>query len=331
MQLVKVSQPSLRQLGLHRGNRFEGASCLLPPLLFPFANVICCLALITNIMASIVNRPLAIFRKSDSPKPLHSRWGDTSISAPTDGSWNQYDNPHQPAPQRGIYGPGFVPDCPPTHRLPKPPSQRLPNEENRTSTSSTSVSRRNSLSLGALRPDRLSVRSTSRPKHARGENLAARDKQQPGPTKTGFAYKPIHHDYPSEINENVHAHRYRYIPTSGRYLEDIPGTSSRSRSTSSRGSSRTRHDLFSEPHESRGRSRESWVPASPRPGSYQGDDRRSLRSSLGSSSDGSGSQSSSGKQPKRSASPFVTTDRKRSSFAKPMTLAMVPDPDELYE
>lgn len=273
-------------------------------------------------MASIVNRPLAIFRKPDSSKPLHSRWGDTSISAPMDGSWNQYDNPHHPAPQRDIYGPGFVPDCPPTHRTPNPPSQRVPNEENRTSTRSASVSRRNSISLGALRPGRLSVRSTSRPKHARGEDPAARDNQQSGQKKAGFAYKPIHQDYPAEINENAHAPRYRYIPTSGRYLEDIPGRVSRSQSTSSRRSSRS--DSFSEP-----RGRESSVPASHRPD--QEDNCRSLRSSLGNTSDGFSSPSSSGKQSKRRASRFVTTDRKRSSFMKPMILAMVPDPDELYE
>lgn len=284
-------------------------------------------------MANIVNRPLAIFRRPESPKPLHSRWGDTAISVPTDGSWNQYDNPHRPAPQRQVYGPGFVPDCSPSDRTTKPFSHEDADKENKnTSASSSNRSHRNSLSLSALRPGRLSVRLASRPKHLRGESTSERDSQHSEQKKAEFAYKPIHQDYLAEVTENAHTARYRYIPTNGRYLEDIKGTVPRSQSANSFRSSRSRRDSFSESYDGRDARRDSYVPYSARTSSYQEDDRRSLRSSVGDASDGSESRFSGyGLPARRRASNFVARDKKRSSSLKPMTLTMVPDPDELYE
>lgn len=281
-------------------------------------------------MANIVNRPRAIFRRPDSPKPLHSRWGDTAISVPTNGSWNQYDNPHRPAPQRQVYGPGFVPDGPPPDRRTKPLRHEGQDQENKsTSTNWTNRSHRDSSSLGSWRPRRLSVRLVSRPKHLREYTTTERD-SRPEEKRTEFAYKPVHQDYPAEVTENAHKARYRYIPTDGRYLEDIKGTVPPSQAASSHRSSRARRDSFSESHEGRNVSRDSHVPSSARPGSYQEDDRQSERSSVGSSSDSSGSRLSGCGLPRRKASPFVARDRRRSS-SKSMTLAMVPDPDELYE
>lgn len=282
-------------------------------------------------MANIVNRPLAIFRRPDSPKPLHSRWGDTAISVPTNGSWNQYDNPHRPAPQRQVYGPGFVPDCPPSDRRTKPLRHKGQDQESKsTSTNSANKSHRNSSSLGSLRPGRLSVRLASRPKQSREYTTAERDSRQTEERVTEFAYKPIHQDYPAEVTENAHKARYRYIPTDGRYLEDIKGTVPPSQSARSHRSSSTRRDSFSESYDGRDVTRDSHAPPSARPGSYQEDDCRSVKSSMGSSSDGSGSRLSGCGLPRRKASPFVARDRRRSSL-KSLTLAMVPDPDELYE
>jgi hypothetical protein len=68
-----------------------------------------------------------------------------------------------------------------------------------------------------------------------------------------------------------------------------------------------------------------------RGGAYVEDDRRSLRSSLGDSSDSSSSRRNVGLPPRRNTSPFVAADRRRASSVKPMIVAMVPDPDELYE
>lgn len=302
-------------------------------------------------MAGIVNKPLTIFRRPESPKPLHARWGDVAISVPTDGSWNQYENPHRPPPERESYGPGFVPDCSPSDRVQDtlgsnatrervPRSRDLEDDNKSPSTdraSVASVSRRNSLSLGGLRPTRLSVRLASRPKHLRGEPSLERASHYAGHKKPEFAYKPIHQDYPAEISEKTErsTHRYRYIPTNGRYLEDIPSPRSpRSQSATSFRGSHARRDSFTEAIETKDRERgREQAGLNSRQSYYQEDDRQSVRSSIVDSSDnsGSGSRLSFGLPPRRRSSPFVATDRKRSSSLKPMTLAMVPDPEELYE
>lgn len=292
-----------------------------------------------------------MFRRSDSPKPLHARWGDVAISVPTDGSWNQYENPHRPPPERQPYGPGFVPDSLLSDRLHDTLGSNAtresmlrsgdPDEDNKsTSTgkaSVASVSRRNSLSLGGLRSTRLSIRLASRPKHLRGESPLERASHYGEQKKPEFAYKPIHQDYTAEISEKGErpAHRYRYIPTNGRYLEDIPSPRSpRSQSATAFRGSHTRRDSFSESLEiqEQERGREQ-ARLSSRQSYYPDDDRQSVRSSIASSSDssGSGSRLSFGMPPRRRASPFVAADPKRSSLLKPMTLVMVPDPEELYE
>ena len=289
-------------------------------------------------MAGIANRPLSIFRRPESPKPLHSRWGDVAISVPTDGSWNQYDNPHR-IPRRPSYGPGFVPDCSPSekklHQVNEEENDEADDDNQSTSTAS-SISRRNSLSLGDLggiRAGRISIRLASRPKHLRGETLMERDSQI-DQRRPEFEYKPIQNDYVTGVSESSSQRtpRYHYIPASGSYLEDIPGASPRSQSARSCRSSRTRRDSFSKSREDRdhGRDRHSRVQAPSRASSHQEDDRQSLRSSLGDSSDGAGSRLSSfGLPPRRRISPFVAADR-RSSSLKPMTLAMVPDSEDLY-
>ncbi|KAJ6104512.1 hypothetical protein N7523_010832 [Penicillium sp. IBT 18751x] len=290
-------------------------------------------------MAGIANRPLSIFRRPESPKPLHSRWGDVAISVPTDGSWNQYDNPHR-NPRRPSYGPGFVPDCSPSEKKlhqvnEEETAETGDNTEERTLTTST-ISRSNTLSissLGGIRAGRLSVRLASRPKHQRGEPMMERDSGS-DQKRPDFEYKPIQNDYATEVSEisSQSTPRYRYIPASGRYLEDNDGAIPRSQSARSCRSSRARRDSFSESLENRDydRNHHSRMQAPSRASSRQEDDRQSLRSSLGDSSDSAGSRLSSfGLPPRRRTSPFVAADR-RSSSLKPMTLAMVPDPDDLY-
>lgn len=285
-------------------------------------------------MTSAVTKPLAIFRKPEAPKPLHTRWGDVAISVPTDGSWNQYDNPHRPAKGRQPYGPGYIPDISPSDHVKKNPLKEVESEDQKESTASEkpSLSRRSSLTLGALRPGRLSVRLASRPKQLRGESASERDSRD-DQKRPEFAYKPIKRDYSTEVTEHSTQTntRFRYIPTNGSYLEDIP--SPRSQSAQSFRSPRERRDSFSGPSEARDRGRKSIITKEPfeqRP-SYMEDDRRSLRSSIGDSSDGSGSRLSFGLPPRRRTSPFVAADRKRSSSLKPMTMAMVPDPEDIYE
>jgi len=281
-------------------------------------------------MAGIVNGPFSIFRKSDSPKTLHARWGDVSISVPTDGSWNQYDNPHRPVKERSAYGPGYVPDISPEDRSPRPLKEEDEDDDARSVCSATSTaSRQSSLSLGSLRPGRLSVRLASRPKHLKGEPQSDRDARRSEQKRMDFAYRPIQQDYTSEVVENSTqpSNRFKYIPTSGRYLQDSGSVAPRSQSISSHRSSDSRRDSYAESFDRRDRGRDRDFTPSVRMSTYE-DDRRSLRSSIADSSDHS--QRNYGLPPRRT-SPFVPAGGKRASSLKPLTMAMVPDPDELYE
>ncbi|KAJ5096023.1 hypothetical protein NUU61_005379 [Penicillium alfredii] len=306
-------------------------------------------------MASIVNRPRSFFRKPDPPKPLHARWGDVAISVPTEGSWNQYNNPHRSSRGRKPYGHGYGLDNSPYERvtdacIDDDDEVDLIEHPKNTSTEPTSISRRASLSLGALRPARLSVRLASRPKHTKEKfQQLERDPEvhrdttpQQEKKETAFAYKPIpHRDYTAEVSEkanNLHAPRFRYIPTDGQYPEQ-PGASvlrSQSVSCSRRGSCVNR-DSFLAPSFSS--SSKEAVPEDGRDRSRthrsslrldcldEGNDRRrSFRNSLSGSS-----QHGYGLPPRRRTSPFVAADRKRTSIVKPMTLDMVPNAEELYE
>ncbi|KAJ5473282.1 hypothetical protein N7475_002848 [Penicillium sp. IBT 31633x] len=286
-------------------------------------------------MAGIVNGPLSIFRKADNSKPLHSRWGDVSISVPTDGSWNQYHNPHRPAKERSTYGPGFVADCSPQDKNAYPVKEDDPDEDAKSVCSEASTtSRRSSLSLSGLRPGRLSVRLASRPKHLRGESHAERNSMRSEQKRAEFAYRPIQQDYTSEVVENSTqpSNRFKYIPTSGRYLQDSGAETPRSQSAHSPRISRSRCGSLPESIDRRDRGRDrDYIPSSVRASRFYEDDRRSVYSSVGESSDSSSSRRDYGLPPRRRTSPFVAADRRRDSLSKPMTMAMVPDPDELYE
>ncbi|KAF7715764.1 Uncharacterized protein PECH_006209 [Penicillium ucsense] len=302
-------------------------------------------------MAGLVNSPLAVFRRAESAKPLHTRWGDVAISVPTDGSWNQYENPHR-AQERQLYGPGFVPDCSPAdrsrdgsvrHGLARRKIKNGNVDEYGTGiiaerTSDESISRRQSLSWGGLRPNRLSVRLASRPSQRCGDSLQTPGGESREQKKPEFAYKPIRQDYPSEISDTPdHSkHRYRYIPTSGRYLEDIPSPhGSRSQSAMSSRNSSARRDSCTGSIESYDRERGRVSVRRHGQQSYhsRGDDRHSVGSSVGGSSDSSGSGPllTSTMRPRRRTSPFVAADHRRSISLRPMTMAMVPDPEDIYE
>lgn len=278
-------------------------------------------------MAGIVNGPLSIFRKTDSPKPLHARWGDVSISVPTDGSWNQYDNPHRPVKERSAYGPGYVPDTSPQDRTPRPLKEEADDDDTRSvcSTSST-ASRRSSLSLSGLKPSRLSVRLASRPKASGSESRTGRDARYSNQSRTDFAYRPIHQDYTSEVTETPKhgSNRFKYIPTSGRYLQDSGALPPRSQSVSSHHSAHSYRDSYAESIDEN-RFDRGYGPSS-RFSTYEDD--RGLHPSFAEGSDGS--RRNYGLPPRRRTSPFVPADRNRASL-KPATMAMVPDPDELYE
>lgn len=166
-------------------------------------------------MAHIVNNPLNRFRKHD--RPLHARWGDVAITAPTEGSWCQYDSAHQSQKRRG-YGPGYVPEGRP-RVLPSRPKQHEVHDEEDDEKSSTSSSQRSSSAINNLNPRRLSM-LLSRPKPVEAGG-GGRQRQRDIESGVDFAYKPIKHDYSTEVAEVSHNRRsrFRYIPASPPYGE----------------------------------------------------------------------------------------------------------------
>lgn len=294
----------------------------------------------TSNMAGIVSAPVPLLRKTDDPKPLHPRWGDVDISVPTEGSWNQYNNPHRDMREPRSYGPRFVPDC-------RPYDKEIINNDHQdgkrphptaASADTTSSSPRISLALGALRPGRLSVRLASRPKYLRGYSQIARQSQSMEPEKTEFAYKPIQQDYTAETIQNVTQYqqqsqqqqptRFKYIPTNGRYLEQLAPATPNSQSVDPYRRSRLWRNSTVESLEDRGSGGD--LPTTNYKKNIE-DDRQSLRSSVGDSSDSTTSPRHHMLPIRRKTSPQVVTDRKRFSLLKPMTTAMVPDADDLYE
>ncbi|EAW10311.1 uncharacterized protein ACLA_047800 [Aspergillus clavatus NRRL 1] len=164
----------------------------------------------------------SLFRKHNTPKPLHTRWGDVTISTPTDGAWNQYHNPHHPH-KAYDYGPGFIPEHPPlAEPAPRP----------------VSFSRR------------LSMRLSPRSRTSLAASASARRSDDCQPLldrESHFAYRPIQQDYPREVEKAAAAatpspslnrpssHRqsqtspqFRYIPARTRYEEEFARTSPRS-------------------------------------------------------------------------------------------------------
>ncbi|PYH93540.1 hypothetical protein BO71DRAFT_253967 [Aspergillus ellipticus CBS 707.79] len=180
-------------------------------------------------MTNSLPNPLSRFRKHHQPpKPLHERWGDTDISVPTSGSWNQLDNPHRstsssssssssisasalpPHPARRVtYTPTYAAPLPSRihqHHYNEPPAPKPMNPG-----MDTSMSRR--LSLRRPKPPTI----TEYPKENDRQTKAERRVSQ-------FAYRPISQDYTLEVAETASstagggggAGGFRYIPTGGR-------------------------------------------------------------------------------------------------------------------
>ncbi|PWY93519.1 hypothetical protein BO94DRAFT_582903 [Aspergillus sclerotioniger CBS 115572] len=162
-------------------------------------------------MTSLVNKPLGRFRKHGSHKPLHERWGDVGITVPTEGSWNQLDNPHRSSDRRPVHDISSR-----GHR----DQAIVPTEDDRHASQSSSFS------VKALNPRRLSMRISQRskqttdcPKEDDRHTKAERRVSQ-------FSYRPIQQDYPTEMAEKAarqsqHAPRFRYIPTGPGYAEEL--------------------------------------------------------------------------------------------------------------
>lgn len=161
-------------------------------------------------MASIIN----VFRKEESRKsPLHPRWGDVGITAPTEGSWSQFDNPHKARRERARYGPGFVPDCNDydddddndDYYLIDPPS------------SDKSTTKRHHLSIPKSNP--LSrMRSITKRKDQKTNEGTEQNKAR-------FSYKPIVPDYPGNLSVGSYDAQETpsvlYKPAGKEYFEEM--------------------------------------------------------------------------------------------------------------
>ncbi|KAF7597252.1 hypothetical protein BBP40_008094 [Aspergillus hancockii] len=261
-------------------------------------------------MASIVQRPLNRIRKTDSYHPLHERWGDVTISAPTEGSWNQVENPHRSSRRRHGHG-SVIKDY-----------DTRPARERSDTTLSTEEfipPRQGSpFSMSKLNPRRLSMRLAPRSKQATEHQHERR---------TEFAYKPYHQDYPTEVAEKS-AHdspRFRYIPASSRYPEDVLfGSPCNHRFSSSSGGSVQSHYSPVEERDSRSRRHHRHSHHEEKDDHYVEPYDRSLQSSR------SGNRSSSDHNQQALSEASSSLDKKRLRAARRMTMTMVPDSDDIY-
>lgn len=268
-------------------------------------------------MASIVPNPLNRFRKHDSHKPLHARWGDVSITAPTDGSWCQYDNPHKSAQRSLGYGPGYVPDG--FHRASISPARDFEDEyEDDEAPKAETSSRR----MSTLNPRRLSMR-LSRTKSPDGRQQQQRRPR--GLDRADFAYKPIRQDYSTEVAEVAHRResRFRYIPASPQYLEELE----RSQSVSSGYGSVSSSNSYG--HEC-GHSSRSGSPL--RYGAGVDDEFEPHRGQRdrGSRVFPMGCSTISGQGHGQRNWLSVPGDRKKRYSTRRLTTVMVPDPEDMY-
>ena len=242
-------------------------------------------------------------------------------------------------------GPGFVPDFPDaTQNTPTTSGKQQKNKEASKETQkslpplpkrTSSVERSNSLSLGALRPSRLSVRLPSRPKPNREGKAIEKEPCHEESKKADFAYKPIQQDYTAEVIETSKRNSvapFRYVPTNARYLEDKPASASRSRSAGPYQYYDARRSSFSESLAESYGERDQYTPhETPVQRTSRKDEKRKIsRFSISNRSDCSSPGGDYEMPPRRRTSPFVASDRKRGSLLRPMTLTMVPDSEDLF-
>ncbi|KAJ6140568.1 hypothetical protein N7470_010364 [Penicillium chermesinum] len=271
--------------------------------------------------------------------------GDVGISVPTEGSWNQIDNPHRRAlEERQRYGPGFVPGCVSPIRdtsLVKDEGEEDEEEEADEKEQRREIADKplppppNPRRSNSLQPGRLSVRLASRPKNMNGEPKTEQEVYLEKSKKSDFTYKPIQQDYTAEateISKRGSISPFRYVPTNARYLEDTPKIAPRSQSAGPYRSSDGRRGSFTEPLGEKDINTDQVSLHNP-PTERSSRKESKRRSFLFTPKDRSTSSSPSAAYempPRRRTSPFVAADRKRSSLVRPMTLTMVPDSEELY-
>ncbi|KNG83036.1 hypothetical protein ANOM_008161 [Aspergillus nomiae NRRL 13137] len=269
-------------------------------------------------MASIVQRPLNRLRKNDTYKPLHERFGDVSISAPTEGSWNQLESPRQ-STHRG-YG----------HGLARGNSTRSSREnyDAASAPDNTPPSRQNSFSMSTLNPRRLSMRLAPRSRHSTEDPNEKEHLHHPD-RRTEFAYKPIHQDYSTEVAEKAASRghdspRFRYIPADTRAAAVSTG-SHRYSASSHHSMQSNRAEIEERYNQPRRYYRDSHL--EDKYDHYVEPHERSHRSSrAGYRTSGEYSEWVMAAQMNTTSS----SEKKRLRAARRMTMTMVPDAEDIY-
>lgn len=320
-------------------------------------------------MPDTSNKPLNPFRKQNTPSTpsnhLHSRWGDVSISVPTEGSWSQYDTSHHLTRHKNDHSSGYASEQnshPARHRHPHPHPQSDDEDgcestaSTSTDTTSTSSSRRNSILLNTLNPARhisMRRRLSSRPHPPHRHTQSHSNSHSPAPSETqledildenehlitekqnDFAYRPIRRDYPSEVAES------RQSQTNRSHGHGQSQSQSQRQNPLYRTNTNTSTRFRYIPASASGsRYREEFGEIPPRSQSAcsgSGSSRsRESRYSLSSSSgisDGLRYEHEQGRSRSKGSGSGPERGEKRLSFAssKFLTTAMVPDPDDLYD
>ncbi|OJJ71193.1 hypothetical protein ASPBRDRAFT_126637 [Aspergillus brasiliensis CBS 101740] len=282
-------------------------------------------------MTSIVSGPLGRFRKNGSHKRLHERWGDVGITVPTEGSWNQRDNPHRSSDRRR----------PAYEVLSGGSDSTTPVDDPHESSTQPS-----SFSVKALNPRRLSMRISSRSKPTTTDypkenttTTPTADRQTKADRRVSqFSYRPIQQDYPTEMAEKAsrqsqHSPRFKYIPTAPRYAEELGLPTSR------RWSSQRDSVQSSCPSEGTRRSHRRYPDAEEDcyDDEYYEERRERYSRPLSTRRDRSSvdyysaaTTSSSSRRGSLALGRSGGTTEKRGRSGKNLTTAMVPDADDIY-
>lgn len=188
-------------------------------------------------MASFVTTSLDIIRrhKHNRRPRLHARWGDVAITAPIDGAWSQYNNPHLKG--KKLYGPGFVPgvttggnkevlllddgfssdnddddddeDLHQEEKITEEEEEREREEEEKEKKRDSKTRRLTRILLPS--------------------NVNTQTKQVEEKPIIEFEYKPVHPDYAQEIAEKRDTEarpNFRYVPASEAFFRELQDTSS---------------------------------------------------------------------------------------------------------
>ncbi|KAH8700158.1 hypothetical protein BGW36DRAFT_123924 [Talaromyces proteolyticus] len=173
-------------------------------------------------MANFINTSLDIIRRHKQPRRphLHARWGDVGITAPIDGAWSQFHNPHLKG--KKIYGPGYVAGVSSTANNDNKEVMLLDadewtSEDEEEKRKEKEKEKERSASK-ARRLTRILLPSSINTPTKKTDEL---DKEKP---PVEFQYKPVCPDYAQEIAQKLDMEakpHFRYVPASEKYFKEL--------------------------------------------------------------------------------------------------------------